>query len=103
MQNSVQVITPNNLLSFKGFNISKGYYWLTITDEFIQKENNPIIRARLRQIKKRFANRYITNTIEMQELFLLMSNIFAITKQINSQSPQAQNDKKPKKELRKKI
>lgn len=102
MQKSIQDIKPNDLLSFKGFNVSKGYYWLTMTDESIQKETNPVVRARLRQIKKKFANRYITNTTEMQELFLAMLNIFAITQQSNIQPLQAQNDKKPKKESRKK-
>ena len=101
MQKSVQDITSSDLLSFKGFDVSKGYYWLTMTDESIQKETNPIVRARLRQIKKKFANRYITNTSEMQELFLAMLNIFAITQQSRAQQPQAQNDKKPKKESRK--
>ena len=101
MQKSVQDITTSGLLSFKGFDVSKGYYWLTMTDESIQKETNPVIRARLRQIKKKFANRYITNTSEMQELFLAMLNIFAIAQQSRAQLPQAQNDKKPKKESRK--
>lgn len=101
MQKSVQDITTSGLLSFKGFDVSKGYYWLTMTDESIQKETNPVVRARLRQIKKKFANRYITNTSEMQELFLAMLNIFAIAQQSRVQPPQAQNDKKPKKESRK--
>ena len=101
MQKSVQDITTSGLLSFKGFDVSKGYYWLTMTDESIQKETNPVVRARLRQIKKKFANRYITNTSEMQELFLAMLNIFAIAQQSRAQPPQAQNDKKPKKESRK--